>query len=144
MPPSLSELKVTPSFCFAFKFPDDPTATKIHTPSTRRHPENSRIRSFCHCWFDGKNLHTSIYNFDEISSRDNPSLKTLLKYKIYLTIDLPHFHKLKIWQRDPQPNFQNVSSGLGCWAFRAVRENVFNFAKVFYFWGGFFCIFWAK
>jgi hypothetical protein len=27
MPPSLSELKVTPSFCFAFKFPDDPTAT---------------------------------------------------------------------------------------------------------------------
>ena len=27
MPPSLSELKVTPSFCFAFKFPDDPTAS---------------------------------------------------------------------------------------------------------------------
>ena len=25
--PSLSELKVTPSFCFAFKIPDDPTAT---------------------------------------------------------------------------------------------------------------------
>ena len=26
MPPSLSELKVTPSFCFPFKIPDDPTA----------------------------------------------------------------------------------------------------------------------
>ena len=29
MPPSLSELKVTPSFCFPFKIPDDPTATSI-------------------------------------------------------------------------------------------------------------------
>ena len=27
MPPSLSELKVTPSFCFPFKIPDEPTAT---------------------------------------------------------------------------------------------------------------------
>ena len=27
MPPSLSELKVTPSFGFPFKIPDDPTAT---------------------------------------------------------------------------------------------------------------------
>ena len=26
MPPSLSELKVIPSFCFAFKIPDDVTA----------------------------------------------------------------------------------------------------------------------
>ena len=31
MPPSLSELKVIPSFCFAFKIPDDPTATTVHT-----------------------------------------------------------------------------------------------------------------
>jgi hypothetical protein len=30
MPPSLSELKVIPSFCFAFKIPDDVTATNIH------------------------------------------------------------------------------------------------------------------
>ena len=30
MPPSLSELKVTPTFCFAFKIPDNPTATKLH------------------------------------------------------------------------------------------------------------------
>ena len=29
MPPSLSELKVSPSFCFPFKIPDDPTATSI-------------------------------------------------------------------------------------------------------------------
>ena len=27
MPPSLSEWKVTPSFCFAFKIPDDVTAS---------------------------------------------------------------------------------------------------------------------
>ena len=31
MPPSLSELKVTPSFCFAFKIPDDRVVTnKYH------------------------------------------------------------------------------------------------------------------
>jgi hypothetical protein len=30
MPPSLSELKVTPSFCFAFKIPDDVTATSTY------------------------------------------------------------------------------------------------------------------
>ena len=29
MPPSLSELKVLPSFCFAFKIPDDVTASNI-------------------------------------------------------------------------------------------------------------------
>ena len=29
MPPSLSKLKVTPSFCFPFKIPDDPTATTL-------------------------------------------------------------------------------------------------------------------
>ena len=30
MPPSLSELKVLPSFCFAFKIPDDVTVTTIY------------------------------------------------------------------------------------------------------------------
>ena len=30
MPPSLSELKFLPSFCFAFKIPDDVTATNFH------------------------------------------------------------------------------------------------------------------
>ena len=30
MPPSLSELKVTPSFYFPFKIPEDPTATNIY------------------------------------------------------------------------------------------------------------------
>ena len=29
MPPSLSELKVLPSFCFAFKIPDDMAASTI-------------------------------------------------------------------------------------------------------------------
>ena len=31
MPPSLSDLKVTPSFCFAFKIPDNPTATTVES-----------------------------------------------------------------------------------------------------------------
>ena len=31
MPPSLSELKVRPSFCFAFKIPENVTTTIIHT-----------------------------------------------------------------------------------------------------------------
>ena len=31
MPPSLSELKVIPSFCFAFKIPDDVTATNTYS-----------------------------------------------------------------------------------------------------------------
>ena len=30
MPPSLPELKLTPSFCFAFKIPDNVTATRLH------------------------------------------------------------------------------------------------------------------
>ena len=30
MPPSLSEFKVTPSFCFPFKIPDDPTASTTY------------------------------------------------------------------------------------------------------------------
>ena len=30
MPPTLSELKVTPSFCFPFKIPDDLTATSTY------------------------------------------------------------------------------------------------------------------
>ena len=30
MPPSLSELKVLPSFCFAFKIPDDVAVTNVH------------------------------------------------------------------------------------------------------------------
>ena len=30
MPPSLSELKVLPSFCFAFKIPDDVAVTSVN------------------------------------------------------------------------------------------------------------------
>ena len=30
MPPNLSELKVTPSFCFTFKIPDDVAASNIY------------------------------------------------------------------------------------------------------------------
>ena len=34
MPPSLSELKVLPSFCFAFKIPDNVTATRLFIDAT--------------------------------------------------------------------------------------------------------------
>ena len=34
MPPSLSELKVLPSFCFAFKIPDDRAVTNVYKPIT--------------------------------------------------------------------------------------------------------------
>ena len=39
MPPSLSELKVLPSFCFAFKIPDDVTASSTHV--SNRLPQTS-------------------------------------------------------------------------------------------------------
>ena len=35
MPPNLSELKVTPSFCFPFKIPDDPTATTVYKKTVK-------------------------------------------------------------------------------------------------------------
>ena len=45
MPPSLSELKVTPSFCFASKIPDDPTATsKYHTKICIQVPLFTQVR----------------------------------------------------------------------------------------------------
>ena len=47
MPPSLSELKVTPSFCFPFKIPDDPTASiKYINPTTTEKRE--KICYHCH------------------------------------------------------------------------------------------------
>ena len=47
MPPSLSELKVIPSFCFAFKIPDDRavTTTYVHNMThngvKHRHSDNN-------------------------------------------------------------------------------------------------------
>ena len=35
MPPSLSELKVIPSFCFAFKIPDDVTSTNKYSSKAK-------------------------------------------------------------------------------------------------------------
>ena len=65
MPPSLSELKVLPSFCFAFKIPDDvaastldsyvascPTCTKNlgrTLPATHYIPWSQIIVDLCHC-----------------------------------------------------------------------------------------------
>ena len=56
MPPSLSELKALPSFCFAFKIPDDRAVTiiyvvrliskfnKVHSEKTTKFCENSTLR----------------------------------------------------------------------------------------------------
>ena len=53
-----------------------------------------------------------------------------------------HFEKLKckdtehkVVQRGPKPNFQHGFQFWSLWAGLAVRKNIFNFAKVFYFWG---------
>ena len=43
MPPSLSELKVLPSFCFAFKIPDDVTVTKLYVSYVYVHKYMARI-----------------------------------------------------------------------------------------------------
>ena len=46
MPASLSELKVTPSFCLPFKIPDNPTATIVHPV----------LASFLRYWSPSMNL----------------------------------------------------------------------------------------
>ena len=49
MPPSLSELKVLPSFCFAFKIPDDRAVTNMYIPSSIKTQMN--VVPFCF-WAD--------------------------------------------------------------------------------------------
>jgi hypothetical protein len=49
MPPSLSELKVLPSFCFAFKIPDDRAVTNMYglysrAASNQERPMMARVR----------------------------------------------------------------------------------------------------
>ena len=46
MPPSLSELKVKPSFCFPFKIPDDPTTTNIYISILNKIVENVESSEF--------------------------------------------------------------------------------------------------
>ena len=48
MLPSLSELKGTPSFCFAFKIPDDPTATIIYADAVTAGLEPTALRFVAH------------------------------------------------------------------------------------------------
>ena len=43
MPPSLSELKVLPSFCFAFKIPDDLTASIKETLLANNGRDQNRV-----------------------------------------------------------------------------------------------------
>ena len=54
MPPSLSKLKVIPSFCFAFKIPDDVTATSI------QHEFNTENQYKCDPFDDGLYMDLSL------------------------------------------------------------------------------------
>ena len=62
MPPSLSELKVTPSFCFPFKIPDDPTASNKYNTS-------------------GSLIFREIHEYEKYDSSED--FTTLCKEKIY-------------------------------------------------------------
>ena len=46
MPPSLSELKVLPSFCFAFKIPDDVAASINYTVTNYKFLKREKIKEF--------------------------------------------------------------------------------------------------
>ena len=43
MLPSLSELKILPSFCFAFKIPDDRAVTIIYTPALKQYTYSVKL-----------------------------------------------------------------------------------------------------
>ena len=42
--PSLSELKVTPSFCFALKIPDDPTTSNVYAIQGRHQCGQGQVK----------------------------------------------------------------------------------------------------
>ena len=69
MPPSLSELKVLPSFCFAFKIPDDVAASSI--PSSLKSKDQNGIKS--QGPFRGHNkknpFQKGSFHFDHISKK---------------------------------------------------------------------------
>ena len=78
MPPSLSELKVTPSFCFAFKIPDDVTATN------KQHMKKLlvfwfyRVVAYCHYKY-----------FCMLGAHSNLCLAIGLSLEIFLYIGCP-------------------------------------------------------
>ena len=64
MPPNLWELKVTPSFCFAFKIPDDVTATNLYGKPPPAFPTGI-LKEFC-C---RQAFQTSILAFKSVDDR---------------------------------------------------------------------------
>ena len=74
MPPSLSELKVSPSFCFPFKIPDDPIATNMYG------------------WFHSKVAYSESTSFSHLKFSQISQIPNNLSNKIYLVI----FHQSTI------------------------------------------------
>ena len=60
MPPSLSELKATPSFCFPFKIPDNPTATRLYIMAVQNHRDKKTWIDF---WLKANMLKEKLYIF---------------------------------------------------------------------------------
>ena len=63
MPPSLSELKVTPSFCFAFKIPDNVAVSTNVCFIKIRSKLNSELLLCLLRIFMKQTLHTYLYGF---------------------------------------------------------------------------------
>ena len=73
MPPSLSELKVLPSFCFAFKIPDDVAASNIY---------RSRIFSTCNHYYY---VHKYVFKA-WLDKLDQWTMNSTKKSNVYLTL----------------------------------------------------------
>ena len=57
---SLSKLKATPSFCFPFKIPDDPTETNMCT--LKFLTQIRMLKKICYIYYiDFSNLHLSVF-----------------------------------------------------------------------------------
>ena len=58
---SLSKLKASPSFCFPFKIPDDPTETNMCTLKILTQIRMLKIKIYYIYYIDFSNLHLSVF-----------------------------------------------------------------------------------
>ena len=72
MPPSLSELKVLPSFCFAFKIPDDVAAFNIYVDGRKLAKKGRKTAFFVSCKFwlsvSTRPTYTLYFNISELDA----------------------------------------------------------------------------
>ena len=86
MQPSLSELKVTPGFCFAFKIPDDVAASTLY------------VEKF--------NLYLKDYIHPQIIKRKNGKFLKLLRLLSLQFISSNGLYKFKLSKKSIHPLFQ--------------------------------------